>query len=149
MSTQTPAERADDFIRNETQFHLGDLVTEQSHPRSRGLSQLLADNTISGVETLLLIDEDIPPILDKLIVSRPFAKLCYDVKATLAAGGRIHFSGCGATGRLAILLDAAHRRFWDKIFQRFPDLKAACSAIPGQTNAVVLAWGKSQQCFML
>lgn len=137
MKKEGPAELADDFIRNETQFHLGAMVTEQSHPRSRGLSQLLAADTKKGVEMLLQIDDDIPPVLDRLIESAPFAKLCADVQATLARGGRIFFSGCGATGRLSILLDAAHRRFWDGMFARFPELKQSCAAVQEQTDAVM------------
>lgn len=137
MKDERPADLADDFIRNETQFHLGAMITEQSHPRSRGLSQTLAADTKKGVETLLKIDDDIPPVLDRLIESAPFAKLCADVQSTLSRGGRIHFSGCGATGRLSILLDAAHRRFWDRMFVRYPELKPSCAAIPEQTNAVM------------
>ena len=37
----SPVEKADDFIKNETQFHLGMLTTEQSHPKTRNLSQTL------------------------------------------------------------------------------------------------------------
>ncbi|HUV63388.1 MAG TPA: hypothetical protein VMW24_05785, partial [Sedimentisphaerales bacterium] len=39
----------------------------------------------------------------------------------LATGKRIHFTGCGATGRLSILLEAAWRRFWREMKQTSGD----------------------------
>ena len=62
QQVHTPREQALDFIRNETQFHLGYLPTEQSHPKTRGLSQTLQADTAKGIRMLLSVDEDIPPL---------------------------------------------------------------------------------------
>ena len=111
MSTESAHAAAEHFLKNETPFHLGDMLTEQSHPLTRRLSQTLAENTAQGIELLLRVDDDIPPVADRVLASPQFAKLQTDIHETLRAGGRIIYSGCGATGRLAILLDTAHRKF--------------------------------------
>ena len=62
----TPREQALDFIRNETQFHLGYLPTEQSHPKTRGLSLALQSDTAQGLRQLLSVDKDLPPLLKQV-----------------------------------------------------------------------------------
>ncbi|MDD3587143.1 MAG: hypothetical protein PHQ75_08165, partial [Thermoguttaceae bacterium] len=137
MDNRTPTQKADDFIQNETQFHLGALVTEQSHPRSRGLSQLLASSSRDGILMLLKIDDDLMSALDRIVVSDAFKKLADDMLSTLSGGGRIIFSGCGATGRLAIELDAANRRWWRQCFEAMPSLRESCGTLAEQTFAVM------------
>ena len=105
----TPRDEALSFIRNETQFHLGYLPTEQSHPGTRGLSQALQADTAAGLRMLLGVDDDIPPVARRVVASPEFARLRLAVKEALDNGRRVFFSGCGATGRLAILLDAANQ----------------------------------------
>ena len=55
----SPVEKADDFIKNETQFHLGMLTTEQSHPktyrkRSKGTFKKACGCSIASTTTFLL-----------------------------------------------------------------------------------------------
>jgi len=133
----TPEEKAEQFIREEKQFHLGFLITEQSHPRTRGLSTVLAQNTAQGLDMLYSVDEDIPPVLDKILASNQFQKLIENIYETLSLGRTVYFSGCGATGRLSILLDAASRRYWKNLASQFPDLKAFCEPFAEQTSAVM------------
>ncbi len=133
----TPREKALDFIRNETQFHLGYLPTEQSHPKTRGLSQALQADTAQGIGMLLSVDEDIPPVARRVAASTEFAKLRDAIKTALDRNRKVYFSGCGATGRLSILLDAANRRFWRETIERHPDLKAVCGDMAGRTHAVM------------
>ena len=135
--SKTPVELADDFIQNETQFHLGFLITEQSHPRTRGLSQALARDSKEGVRMLLSVDDDLPPVIEKTLKSENFQKLEQSIETTLANGGRVHFSGCGATGRLSILLDSSNRRFWREAAEKFPELKEIAARFFEQTNAVM------------
>ena len=49
-------EQAQHFLEKETEFHLGDLVTEQSHPVTRELSGLAAGNTAAAIKTLFQVD---------------------------------------------------------------------------------------------
>lgn len=136
-TARTPRDQALDFIRNETQFHLGYLPTEQSHPKTRGLSQALQADTAKGIRMLLSVDEDIPPVARRVVASPEFAKLRTAIKTALDANKKVYFSGCGATGRLSILLDAANRRFWRETYERHPDLKAVCGDMAGRTHAVM------------
>ena len=137
MEKMTPEQRADQFIRDEKQFQLGFLITEQSHPKTRGLSDALAEGTQKGLAMLYSVDDDIPPVLERVIASEPFAKLAASMKRSLAGGGRIIFSGCGATGRLAILLDAANRRFWTEALARCPEPARKCGGWLEATGAVM------------
>jgi len=136
-AARTPRDQALDFIRNETQFHLGYLPTEQSHPKTRGLSQALQADTAKGIRMLLSVDEDIPPVARQVIASPEFAKLRVAIKTALDNNRKVYFSGCGATGRLSILLDAANRRYWRETYERHPDLKAVCGDMAGRTHAVM------------
>ena len=50
MSTpeRTARERAEEFLRDAGEFHLGPLVTEAAHPRSRELSQVAGTTSRPG-----------------------------------------------------------------------------------------------------
>ena len=133
----TPVEKADDFIKNETQFHLGALVTEQSHPKTRTLSQTLAVDVPQGMRQLYSVDDDIPPTLKKTIASDEFRKLEDALYHSLAAGGRVSFSGCGATGRLSILLDAANKKFCRVCASKLPGRADFFHKLAKQTNAIM------------
>jgi len=134
---RTPREQAMDFIRNETQFHLGYLPTEQSHPKTRGLSQALQADTAKGIRMLLSVDDDIPPVAKQVIASPEFAKLRAAIKTALDNNKKVYFTGCGSTGRLAILLDAANRHFWRETFEKHPEFKAVCGDMEARTHAVM------------
>ena len=133
----TPAEKADDFIKNETQFHLGVLTTEQSHPKTRTLSQTLAVDTRQGMRQLYSVDDDIPPVLKKTIASEEYQKLEDAIYRSLVAGGRVSFSGCGATGRLSILLDAANKKFCRESAAKLPERAEFFHKLAAQTNAIM------------
>lgn len=137
QSAPTPRDEALNFIRNEAQFHLGYLPTEQSHPKTRGLSQALQADTAKGLRMLLSVDDDIPSVAKRVVASPEFARLRQAVKDALDSGHKVYFSGCGATGRLSIMLDAANRRFWRETFERQPELKAACGEMGERTYAVM------------
>jgi len=113
---QIAKQMADDFLNNETQFHLGMLPTEQSNPQTANLEQVFKKNAADGVKMLLDVDYDIIPMAEKMFAGPQFAKLAEDGYQTLKNGGRIIFSGCGATGRISIIMESAWRRF-------FTDLK--------------------------
>lgn len=101
------------FIEHETQFHLGMMPTEQPHPKTKGLAELLQRDVAAGVRMLLSVDQDVADSADRVFAGDEFAQLAQTLADTLRAGGRICFSGCGATGRLSILLEACWRHFWE------------------------------------
>jgi N-acetylmuramic acid 6-phosphate etherase len=93
------------FVTNERQFHLGTLPTEQSHPKTRGLSEVIAKDTRAGIRMLQAVDEDVTVAARRVFATTEFQRLVQSLKSAR----RICFSGCGATGRLSILLEAAYR----------------------------------------
>ena len=103
---------AEHFVNCEREFHLGALPTEQSHPKTRGLAEVIAKDTRAGIRMLQVVDEDVTAAARRVFASGEFRQLVESLTATLDRGGHICFSGCGATGRLSILLEAAWRAFW-------------------------------------
>jgi N-acetylmuramic acid 6-phosphate etherase len=105
-------ERAKAFVEGEKAFRLGELLTESFHPKTRELSQTMERDIHAGVRLLQSVDEDIPPALDRIFAQESFGNLVEALREAMLAGRRIFFTGCGATGRLSILLEAAWRQFW-------------------------------------
>ena len=104
--------RAEEFLSREGAFRLGELLTESSHPKTAKLSQTAAVNLPVAIRLLQSVDDDIPPAMKKVLAEDSYRRLIEAFGEALNAGKRIFFTGCGATGRLSILLEAAWRRFW-------------------------------------
>jgi len=105
-------EQARHFLANEKEFMLGALPTEQSNPKTTGFSAAVTHDTGEGIRVLQRVDRDIGETVGGLFGAPEFARLTQAMTDALEAGRRIFFSGCGATGRLSILLEAMYRRFW-------------------------------------
>lgn len=112
----TPArkarERAQEFLRDGGEFHLGKLVTEAAHPRTRELSQVAGDDAAAGLALLFDVDRDVVEAYDRWSRSGQPEELRDLALTSLESGGRLFFTGCGATGRLSIQLDSIWRGFW-------------------------------------
>ena len=67
--------QAEHFLKHETQFHLGVLPTEQSHPATRGLSDVLQRDVAAGVRMLQAVDADVAECADAVFEGEPFAEL--------------------------------------------------------------------------
>ena len=107
--------KARDFIDNEKQFHLGFLPTEQSNPITATLEEDFKRSTLAGVQCLQRGDRQIPITMRHVFAGERFEKLVSSMVETLKAPkGRIIFSGCGATGRLSILLESMWRDFFHR-----------------------------------
>ena len=104
--------RAEDFLRREQAFRLGELLTESSHPKTTTLSQTAAVDLPGAIRLLQSVDDDIPPAMENVLREDSYRRLIEALGEALRSGRRIFFTGCGATGRLSILLEAAWRRFW-------------------------------------
>ena len=105
-------EDAKRFVESQSQFQLGFLVTESSHPLTRDLDATFQRSTRDGVRQLLLVDEDIVAALPAQIDSKGLERLAHELHGATRRGSTIVFSGCGSTGRLAVLLESMWRRFW-------------------------------------
>jgi N-acetylmuramic acid 6-phosphate etherase len=122
MYSEEVIRNAEHFLNNETQFHLGMLPTEQSNPKTRGLDEVFRKSAADGVSMLLSVDRDVVEMAKRIFAGTEFAQMVDAGLKTVLGGGRIVFSGCGATGRLSILLESMWRRF-------FIDLKASSPEI--------------------
>jgi len=107
--------KAKEFLSRERAFRLGELLTEFSGPKTANLSQTAEADLPGAIRLLQSVDDDIPPAMEKVLRQDSYGSLVQAFGETLSAGGRIYFTGCGATGRLSILLEAAWRRFWRKM----------------------------------
>ena len=106
-------ERARRFVEDEKAFHLGFLPTEQSNPITATLEEDFRRSTLAGIQCLQRADRQIPITMRHVFSSPEFEKLVDSMAGTVKGGmGRIVFSGCGATGRLAILLESMWRDFF-------------------------------------
>jgi len=130
--SQSAKSKARDFIDNEKQFQLGFLPTEQSNPITATLEEDFNRSTLAGVQCLQRGDRQIPIAMRHVFVSPEFAKIVDSMVETLTCPPlahsctpaptknsnsripRIIFSGCGATGRLSILLESMWRDFFHR-----------------------------------
>ena len=71
----TAKEKALHFIEKETAFHLGDLVTEQSHPLTADLSEVIRDSLDGGILSILEVDNDIISMAKAVFDSDGYLKL--------------------------------------------------------------------------
>lgn len=135
--------KARHFIDNEKQFHLGFLPTEQSNPITATLEEDFKRSTVAGVKCLQRGDRQIPITMRHVFASEKFDKLVTSMVETLKAPkGRIVFSGCGATGRLSILLESMWRDFfYRRASELTPDERAladrAASIMTGGDFALI------------
>lgn len=96
-------ERAEKFLSISSQFKLGSLVTEASHPLTKDLSFLAANYLPDAIEILCDLDRN---TIDVLRSKMPeICQLKNKIHDTLLAGNDIFFCGCGATGRLSLSLE--------------------------------------------
>ncbi|MBN2138673.1 MAG: hypothetical protein JW720_12770 [Sedimentisphaerales bacterium] len=105
-------EQAKHFLQEERAFRLGELLTESFHPKTMDLSQVAGRDLRGAIGMLKSVDEEISPAMKKVFNSDVFGELVAAFLRAMEARKRIYFTGCGATGRLSILLEAAWRRFW-------------------------------------
>jgi N-acetylmuramic acid 6-phosphate etherase len=126
------AERAKVFLQEEQAFRLGELLTESSHPKTRHLSQTIQADVGAGIGQLLSVDEDIALAADRLFAQDGYNRLIDSLLGAMNAGKQIFFTGCGATGRLSILLEAAWRRFWCEMephLAKAPQMGTRCVSV--------------------
>jgi len=108
----TPHDRTESFLRIAADFRLGDLVTEAAHPRSAELSHIAGQDSAAGLAVLFDVDRDVVATYAAWSESDQPLRMAQAVTDRLRRGGRVFFTGCGATGRLSIQLDAIWRSFW-------------------------------------
>lgn len=97
----------DEFKKIHAQFSLGHLDTETPNPMTSGLAELAHKD--AGAAWDMLRSVDLKMLTDLKQWAPQISQLGKDVSQTLNAGGRVFLSGCGATGRLSLSLEALWR----------------------------------------
>lgn len=108
MATPSVRERTLEFLNTGTQFRLGSLVTESPNLRTRELSQLCQTNLPRATEKFKDVEFDALQTL--LGLDDLAAEVVDSFAGCLASGHRIFLCGCGATGRLALILESVWRQ---------------------------------------
>lgn len=102
----------DRFLEVCDHFKLGDLITESPHPGTTGLAELAQTDPLNAADMFHAVDL---LAMDKLLERLdPLPAMVESIARTLAREGRIFIVGCGATGRLALSLEAFAREAWLK-----------------------------------
>ena len=100
--------KAEKFLSVSSQYKLGKLVTESSHPLTRDLSYLALHNLPEAVAKLKELDDSTIKVL-----SEKLSEICYlkvIISDTLKSGNNVFFCGCGATGRLSLTIETLWRQ---------------------------------------
>jgi N-acetylmuramic acid 6-phosphate etherase len=112
IDTTRAHERADRFLEIAADFRLGSLLTESSHPKTADLSEIARQDTERGLAALFEVDRDVVEKYAEWSASGQPERMAAAALTALGGGGRLFFTGCGATGRLSIQLDSIWRAFW-------------------------------------
>lgn len=98
------------FLKVASQFRLGHLTTEQAHPETLGLADWAQRSLPRAISAFHKVDCLAMEALSHRL--EPLVRLVSSMRQTLEANGRIFLCGCGATGRLALSLEALARQNW-------------------------------------
>ncbi|MDD5677580.1 MAG: sugar phosphate isomerase [Kiritimatiellae bacterium] len=128
---------AEYFLDQEKQFHLGVLPTEQSNPKTRNIDRVFKTGMDKGLKTLLSVDYDVAKMAGEVLTSHAFRKLVEAGGRCLNRNGNIIFSGCGATGRLSILLESIWRRFFADTRRRHSALYAQIQSYENRVFSIM------------
>ncbi len=96
-------------MRVADQFRLGHLTTESAHPLTTHLADLTrAEDVRPGLACLHRVDVEALTVLER--VGEGLWALHQDIRDTLAEGHDVLMVGCGATGRLSLVLETLSRQ---------------------------------------
>ncbi len=99
--------KVDEFLKEASQFQLGDLPTESSHPETTSLSQLATTDLKKAIN--LFQNVEVRALENLLELIPQIEELTQAIKTCFKKKGRVFFCGCGATGRLSISLETNWR----------------------------------------
>jgi len=113
----SPSPESIDYVQNKTQFQLHNLLTEQRHPKTWNLSEVVRQGFLPGLKALLAVDEDITKKLENFSYEmKTCEELTKAFEESFLGHKKIYIYGCGATGRLAKQMESSFwRPFWKKI----------------------------------
>ena len=112
--SESSKKRAEEFLKVSDQFQLGALTTELSHPVTANLSETARHDIGAALGLLFEVDGDVLVKYREFVESGRAQGIKEALLLALKRGGRIFFTGCGATGRLSIQLVSIWREFWQQ-----------------------------------
>lgn len=109
-SSRSPSvsRRTQDFLATGTQFRLGSLVTESMNPSTTDLSQACQTDLPRAVDMFRSVELDALETLNN--TERIQHDLVLSIERCLAQKRKVFMCGCGATGRLALVLESIWRQ---------------------------------------
>lgn len=123
--------KADAFLKISSQFRLGDLDTEKPHPKTTELSYLVRTDLSKAIAILKEVDIEALEIVKQR--HGEIIKMKSDIEKTLLNSHRIYLVGCGATGRLSLVLEVLWRK--ERAGQRFEN--SLVSLMAGGDTALI------------
>jgi N-acetylmuramic acid 6-phosphate etherase len=124
--SENSLKRSEEFLAISSQFKLGALVTESSHPITAELSQTARQSIAAALGQLFDVDLDVINKYQEFAESGRARAIADTLLRSLKNGGNLFFTGCGSTGRLSIQLVSIWRDFWQR--QRAQGLKRSPTA---------------------
>lgn len=113
----SPSEKTSSFLKISAQFKLGHLVTESFHPDTETLSQTVKSDVQKAFKILSDVDKKAIHIMKSK--EDLLWELAQNIQSTLKAGKKIFMCGCGATGRLSLVLETLYRQEYGQTNQVF------------------------------
>src|SRR5260221_6627171 len=104
------------FVEFEKEFALGSTSTEQLHPLTKSLSQVMHKSVSEGLGLLLAVDEGTAEGLELFIPS--IETLAPQLAERVGMGGRIFLVGSGSSGRMAVDIAAKSSLVFPQVFVR-------------------------------
>ena len=101
-------EKTKAFLAIAPQFQLGHLVTESFHPETKMLSYLVKEDVGEALRLLQAIDR--MALIEMKNKEEMLWELSQDIQDTLNKGNKVFMVGCGATGRLSLVLETLYRQ---------------------------------------
>ena len=123
--------KADYFLSISSQYKLGALVTESSHPDTVNLSKLSIENPVKAVSVLKGLDTNTLTVLKGK--EKEIKYLADAIKDTFNAGRDVYFCGCGATGRLSLTIET----IWRQVYKGLPMENRVFSFMSGGDVALI------------
>lgn len=140
---QQAKEDAAHFLKYDTQYRMGYIDAEKSHPLTRHLSQTFAQSTEEGIRLLFRVDDEMADRAAKTLTTPEYARFADTIRSVISQGGRVVFSGCGSSGRLSMRLEQSWRNAMAKCAAMCPEaakkLEAVGNIMTGGDYAVIRA----------
>jgi N-acetylmuramic acid 6-phosphate etherase len=112
--SENSLKRSQEFLSISSQFKLGALTTEASHPLTADLSQTARRDISAALGQLFDVDGDVVNKYSEFAESGRARIIADTLLQALKNGGKLFFTGCGSTGRLSIQLVSIWRDFWQR-----------------------------------